>query len=148
MCREMLYKSSSGIKKAHWPHKLLKLPRDRLQRVPCTWMHFLSSSGPHLDTFQLVHVYRCSLVVFAVFILYVCTCKECTWICSYGGVHVCMWAHVCACMQRPEVKIGYLSLSLFTLFIETESLLNLEIIDWLDWLANELKGSACLSPSL
>lgn len=38
---------------------------------------------------------------------------------------MCMWAHACACMQRPEVKIRYLSLSLFTLFIEAESLTEL-----------------------
>lgn len=40
-------------------------------------------------------------------------------------VYMCVWAHVCVCMQRPEFKIRYLSLSLFTLFIETESLTEL-----------------------
>lgn len=78
--------------------------------------------------------------------MHTCLCSRCS---RYA--HVCVWTHMCSCIcayiQRPKIKVQYLSLYYSHYFLRHGFSRSLELANCVGWLVSKLQRSVCLQLS-
>lgn len=104
----------------------------------CAYVH----AGEFVCVRTCIHTYR-----------WMCVCAyvhagECMYVHMYMQVNVCVCAHTCICTCRwiccmMKVDLGYQSSRTCPLTFLDNLLLNLDLVDLVDYLTNRLHGSPC-----